>query len=205
MLTRMKELPFDKTGQSLEAWQNPDSHEFARHFNALLEWLVAEIDRDSNFAALRNEIPREAVASEVWRRSSQDKRIRAQQFESPRVGAFRGYLQRLIKSTLVDMHRERGALKRGAGHQPAQSLSDVDTHQPGPSAIKQPLKPIDDAIGRDLIEVMLSRLDERERQVFSLRLLEGREFLEIAQRMGTTESAVRSLFHRMREKLPRDD
>jgi RNA polymerase sigma factor (sigma-70 family) len=56
-----------------------------------------------------------------------------------------------------------------------------------------------------MVEVMLSRLDERERQVFALRLLEDREFLEIAQRMGTTESAARSLFHRMREKLRMDD
>ncbi len=198
MLSRMKELPFDKTGQSLEAWQNPDSPEFARHFNALFDWIVAEVDRHPHFAALRNEIPREAVASEVWRRTSQDKRILAQQFESPRVGAFRAYLRRLIDSTLVDMHRERGALKRGAAHQPARSWSEVDAPKLDPT-------PSEHAVGREITEIMLSRLDERERQVFALRVQAGHDFTEIAQRMGTTESAVRSIFHRMREKLRMGD
>jgi RNA polymerase sigma factor (sigma-70 family) len=61
--------------------------------------------------------------------------------------------------------------------------------------------PVGDAETRIGLQQMLATLPPREREVMTLRLLEGLEIVEIADRLGMTRNAVDQAIHRARARL----
>jgi RNA polymerase sigma factor (sigma-70 family) len=73
-----------------------------------------------------------------------------------------------------------------------------DPLPPDPPATDDPLGDAETRIG---LEQMIAMLPPREAEVMRLRLLEGLEIAEIAERLGMTRNAVDQAIHRARRRL----
>ena len=107
-----------------------------------------------------------------------------------RPDVLRTYLGKLVRRIAVDRIRYRTAEKRGGGEIPL-ILDELSECLPAE----------DPSDGDSLLTEFLAELPEKERQVFLCRYYYGEPIREIAQRFGYTESRVKSMLYRARERL----
>lgn len=109
--------------------------------------------------------------------------------------SFAAWLTRILENNIRDKAKFFDRAKRrapeGDGIHP-DSLSD-----PGPSPSRLAMDVEDlDAVGR-----AMDRLDEEQRRIITLRMIEGRGYDEIARLLGKREGAARMLYSRARAAL----
>lgn len=101
-------------------------------------------------------------------------------------GQVGGWLFRTTVNACNDLHRKR---------RPAQPLVEVAVDEPGP----EELAAFDQQ--RRLLHEALTRLPERERLALTLREIEGLGTREVAARLGSTETTVRTQVSRAKVRL----
>jgi RNA polymerase sigma factor (TIGR02999 family) len=107
------------------------------------------------------------------------------------VGQFMAYASRAMRSLLVDMARERLALKRDAKLMPLTLGADV----PDMGGTPEQLVALDDALTR------LGNLDERLMRVGEMRIIMGMEVPEIAAALTISEPTVKRDWQRAKAYL----
>lgn len=110
-----------------------------------------------------------------------------------RPSALRTYLGKLVRRLSVSRIRYRTAEKRGGGEIPLilDELAEVLPDEERES----------DDLTHDALNRFLSQLGETERRVFLCRYWYGDPVKEIAAHFGFSESKVKSMLYRTREKL----
>ena len=110
-----------------------------------------------------------------------------------RPSVLRTYLGKLVRRLSVNRIRYRTAEKRGGGEIPlildelSECLSDEERET--------------DDLTKEALHRFLTELGERDRRVFLLRYFYGEPIREIANRFGFSESRVKSILYRARERL----
>ncbi len=112
-----------------------------------------------------------------------------------RPSELRTYLGKLVRRVSVDRIRYRTAEKRGGGEIPLilDELSEVLPAEERES----------DDLTKEALHRFLTKLGERDRRVFLLRYFYGKPIREIANHFGFSESRVKSILYRARERLRR--
>lgn len=109
----------------------------------------------------------------------------------PTGAPFSAWVFRIARNRLIDLHRQRK--RRG---QPDLQQPPIDT-QIGPDALAEM------ALDRGQLQIALKYLTESERQVIVLRFIEGFDNASVADILGRSEGAVKSLQHRALQSLRR--
>lgn len=118
---------------------------------------------------------------------------RLDEFEGDTVPRFFGWVFRIAENRIRDAADHFGALRR----QPVEARP-RDVTSPSVAAFRE------EVVTR--VRDAVARLPDDHRDVVRMRLLEGRDFAEVAQTMGRTPNAVRVLYCRalraLREEVP---
>ncbi len=166
----------------------------------LLVWLERAVQANPRFRRSGLELTAQDIANDALMRALRSETVRSGRFESRGVGSFRGYVRSMIDSVIADEQGRRLAQKRGgrAMHEPL-----TDSCTPFQLRERDPRTPSLEVSSREQVERHLARLDTLERKVVVMHVYEHCDFLEIAVRLGGTDSAHRSRFDRARRKLLR--
>lgn len=114
----------------------------------------------------------------------------------PRVLAT--FLGKLTRRISIDQIRRRAAAKRGNGE--LLPLLD-ELSETLPSSAPTPQEELDRAEMAKCINAFLASLPENDRRVFLCRYFYGDPIADIASSFGFSESKVKSMLHRARERL----
>jgi RNA polymerase sigma-70 factor (ECF subfamily) len=199
-----------------ESRAEPDASESERinqavsgNRNALMPLLYAHYER--LLQRIRKRLPddlRGAVDAEDILQQVHIKAFRAINTLQKQDGAsFGGWLTQIADNTLTDEIRKHRRGKRGCGKAAVHARADPGSaagealldlvagreHTPSRSAARHE--------AAQALQVAVAGLPPRQREAVSLVYLQGLSSNEAAQRMRTTESAVRSLVDRGRENL----
>jgi RNA polymerase sigma-70 factor, ECF subfamily len=132
------------------------------------------------YASLGNRPETEDATQEVFLRA-----LRSFDSYRHRDTPFRAYLVTIAKNLLRDRWRRSNPLLVDIAEQPEQRASD-----PSPD------ERIVDAEQQESLQSLISTLNEDQRDVVRLRILEGRSTEEVAGMMGRTPNAIRQLQYR---------
>lgn len=200
---REPEAPRDRgpsTKQLLQAYLSGTGQAqgelFERHRGQLLKFA----SEHAHMRGLRRHTSAEEVVSEAFLRALSSNLLRS--FEDRGPGSLRNLLMRIVERVLVDMKRRFEAQKRGGGeihvsvHTTSQGQRPL--HERIPSSDTSPTQA---AAGSDLLHACREILPEREREVWGLIVERGLAMGDAATQMGVSESTVRSLLFRARERV----
>ncbi len=104
----------------------------------------------------------------------------------PSAAPFRAWLYQIARNLLIDHYRK-------IGKRTMVSLSHAETIKDGTPEL---VTLIDQRLTMERVHRALTRLDEAQREVVTLRFLSGRSLQEVAQTLNKTENAVKALQHR---------
>ena len=107
--------------------------------------------------------------------------------------AVRGWMMRIVSRKAFDLIRSRRL---------TDDVDDLELASATPTADPERLAASNDAMGA--LRAALDRLPASQRQVWALREVGGESYTEIAERTGTTVTAVRGQLARARETLTRE-
>ena len=113
-----------------------------------------------------------------------------------RPALLKAYLGKLARRISLKKWRERSALKRGGGEIPA-ALDELAECIPGGSIEAE----LDQAELTQLLNSFIADLGMDERRVFLRRYWYLDSIAEIAARLSFSESKVKSMLHRLRQRL----
>lgn len=113
-----------------------------------------------------------------------------------RPALLKAYLGKLVRRISLKKWRERSALKRGGGEIPA-ALDELAECIPGGSIEAE----LDNAGLAQLLSRFIGNLSTDERRVFLRRYWYLDSIAEIAARLSFSESKVKSMLHRLRQRL----
>lgn len=104
----------------------------------------------------------------------------------PSAAPFRAWLYQIARNLLIDYYRKTSKRKMI-------SLQQVETVGDGaPDMVTM----LDQRLTMERVHRALTRLDDAQREVVTLRFLGGLSLQEVAQTLGKTENAVKALQHR---------
>jgi RNA polymerase sigma-70 factor (ECF subfamily) len=109
----------------------------------------------------------------------------------PKGPPFSAWVFRIARNKLIDVHRQRK--RRG----------EVDLRQPPADTQMGPQDLAERALDRGQIQIALKYLTESQRQVIVLRFIEGFDNASVADILGRSQGAVKSLQHRALTSLRR--
>jgi RNA polymerase sigma factor (sigma-70 family) len=186
---------------SHEIWLHQSDPRYADLFLRFWSDVKRMIAKSQGYSWLReHHVELDEIANDVFIRAQLDSRLSQNGFEHRAPGSLRAYLRRIAHSAITDRIRAGNTLKRGGSSTPVS----LDAETPTGSAFLQPAvrpaSPGTEAHARLLESDILADLTDHERVLFHLRCVERLEFTEIAQRLGTTPSAARSAFDRLRDR-----
>ena len=167
-------------------------------FSELRTFLLRELRSHRLQRAALRHCSADDVVSEVWLRCYTSGSLRT--FRTSGQGSLRRFLCRILNRTLVDVLRRHRAAKRGGSAAsganrsvaPEQLEQEIASPEPTPSS---------DARATELWQLCETVLNQRELTIFRLTEAEGLDSVEIADRLESTPSAVRSCLNRARTKL----
>ena len=173
-----------------------------RSANDLIKRLEPELlARARRLVAGRQRILPEDLMQMTWERAlSKDRLLR---FESRRPGSLRAWLARIQQRAWVDHLRKGGTMGRGASVSDRSLDETLGTSNLRAMCPSNTESPTSSARHRDLVEICRQELNEREWEVWRRIEIDGLSTPEVAQAMGASESAVRSIFFRARGKIIR--
>lgn len=127
-------------------------------------------------------------------------------FEDQGQGSLAKALAAILDDMAVDAYRRFGAAKRGGAaalHSYDQHAEVDETHGGAATIASRESTPTSDARASELLELCRTVLEPREWEVWRLFELEGLDSAAVAQRLGTSDAAVRGIFRRSRLRILR--
>jgi RNA polymerase sigma factor (sigma-70 family) len=187
------------TREQLAAWLAGDAEAarglFARHRDELL----ARAQAHRLMRPLRRQVTPEDVVDEVFLRALSSGLFR--RFEDRGKGSLMGALYTVLDRVLADQARRHfGTQKRGAGVEHVALDEALLGAGDGAPASGDPT-PTSHARASDLLDICRTALPAREWEVWRLRQVESLDFGDIAGRLHLSESAVRGLHFRAKERI----
>jgi len=187
------------TREQLAAWLAGDAEAaralFARHRDELLTRAQAH----RLMRSLRRHVTPEDVVDEVFLRALSSGLLT--RFEDRGKGSLMGALYTVLDRVLADAARRHfGTLKRGAGIEHVALDEALLRGHEGTPAASDPT-PTSHARTTDLLDLCRTALPPREWEVWRLRQVENLDFAAIAARLELSESAVRGLHFRAKERI----
>ena len=104
----------------------------------------------------------------------------------PSAAPFRAWLYQIARNLLIDHYRK-------TGKRTMVSLEQAETLNDGSSDM---VTMIDQRLTMERVHRALTRLDQAQREVVTLRFLSGLSLQEVARTLGKTENSVKALQHR---------
>lgn len=104
----------------------------------------------------------------------------------PGAAPFRAWLYQIARNLLIDHYRKTGK-RTMAPLQQAETMTDGSPDM---------VTVVDQRLTLERVHRALTRLDEAQREVVTLRFLSGLSLQEVAQTLGKTENSVKALQHR---------
>lgn len=146
----------------------------------------------------------EDLAQEVFVRALSSGLLR--DFQDRGRGSLLAALACVLDGVAVDTYRRHGALKRGGGAVLGsydRLPEEGDTRSTAGLPASPDTTPTSSARERELVELVHEWLEPREWETWRLCEREGLDSRAAAERLGTTESAVRGVMHRARKRILR--
>ena len=191
----------DPDHSSLEVWTKAGDPRFVGLFLKLQAELRREIVHHQGMTALRRTHDPEDLLQAVFARALADERLRTGAFEHRGTGSLRAYLHTFVNSVIVDEIRKLSARKRNDARPPDAAGQDSRDELPGEGPPSLDPTPTCIARTHEIESRILAQLQPTDRTIWQLKTEGGLGFAAIARRIGTTESAVRSRYFRLKEEL----
>lgn len=156
--------------------------------------LAARAARSAAMGVLRRHVSAEDLVGEVYLRALESGCLL--RFEDRGPGSLDGLLLTLLDRVIADACRRHGAVKRGANVRRVDGdpsdMTALQASDPSPTGL---------ARASELEALCRQHLSEREWEAFRLVQCDGLSAVEAAERLGSTDSAVRGLLLRARARL----
>ena len=146
--------------------------------------------RTVSYNILRSQEDAEECVNDTW--------LRAWHAMPPqRPGKLKAFLGKLTRNLSLDRWDMAHAEKRGGGRT-GLLLSELSDCIPSPNTVERAM---DDAAIADAISAWLRKQPHRQRVAFVRRYWYADSVTQVAQRLGLSEGATKSLLHRQRQSL----
>jgi len=191
-----------RTRDLLEGYLGGNREDERELFELHRQKLLERVRREHWMAGLARYLTPEDLVGEVFVRALGSGALR--DLDDRGRGSLARLLFKMLDDAAVDTYRRHGAEKRGGGRLPdSYDVSDegAATGQRRPQVASPDTTPTQKVRAGELLERCRGVLDDREWEVWHLSEVESCDSLEIAQRVGSTDSAVRGVLHRARHKL----
>ncbi len=191
-----------RTRELLEGYLLGNREAERKLFELHRQRLVERVQQEHWMAGLAKYVTPEDLVGEVFLRALSSGVL--QDLDDRGRGSLARLLFKMLDDVAVDTYRRHGTEKRGGGRLPS-SYDGGDENTPTghgqPSMASLDTTPTAKVRAGELLERCRKVLDEREWQVWQLSEVEDCTSIEIADRLSTTDSAVRGVLRRARRKL----
>lgn len=189
--------PPTRTGVLLARYLTGDRAAGERLFSRFRATLLARARAHPLMRPLAGDCSPEDVVHEVFWRALASGLLR--DFEDRGHGSLEAALAKVLDNTLVDLARRRSAQKRGGG------CARVEPRSDGRDVLERvasdDTSPTAKARSAELVTIARAALAPREFEVWQAIELDGADSVELAERLGTSSSAVRGVLRRALAKL----
>ncbi len=188
----------------IEKYLSGDRESERQLFEAHRSELVARVGSSQWMSGLSAHVTPEDLVDEVFLRALSSGFLR--HFEDRGRGSLTRALAAILDDVAVDTYRRLGASKRG-GRVVARSYDRQDevqdTRQGTVALPSREVTPTSNARARELLKLCQELLEPREWEVWRLCELEGLDSPAVAERLNTSDAAVRGVLHRARKRILR--
>jgi RNA polymerase sigma factor (sigma-70 family) len=191
---------------SFDAFRRSDDPEYFELSARVMREVESYVRQRWGTVALTSTLEPEDIIQEVFLRAQKSTQFQSENFDNRGEGSFRAFLRDVADSVIHDELRKQGALKRGSHHtivslDPKTDADGSAVHvgEGGSPRLDRRDEPTPTSVARqkDLSEQILRYLTGVDREIWLLKHESGLSDAEIGTRLGTTDSAVRSRYHRV--------
>lgn len=196
----------DKDHPSFDSFRHSDDPEYLELSLRVMREVEAYVQQRWGAVALAISLTPEDILHLVLVRVQRSTQFQNGCFDNRGEGSFRAFLREVADSVIHDELRKQSALKRGGHHTfvsldsgPDTDVSAVLVGESGGQLLGRGAEPTPSSTARhnELFEQILQHLTGVDRELWQLKHVSGLSDVEIAKRLGTTDSAVRSRHHRL--------